>query len=169
LLSGCIQNPEETEPDVSSVPVGDVVPIIQYPDVYLVSQGFGFNLPQGWSSVIDQDDQIIRFTSPPYTLSLYFNGQHTMSQEILTGIGSLSSTIEIDGFWGDTIMDKHHLVGGADGSTMVLYLAQDALNGIWLTAYLECLGEDCTEYIPDEIETQVDWLLASYEEHGWEE
>ena len=92
-----------------------------------------------------------------------------MAREILTGIGILISTIEIDGFWGDTTMQKRHLVGDADGSTMVVYFAREAFNGIWLTGYLECLEEDCVGSIPAENEAQADWLLASYEEHGWEE
>jgi hypothetical protein len=147
----------------------DVVPYIDYPDFYRAALGFGFDLPQEWSGAWDQSARAIHFDRPPYRLTVFYDDPDYMARGTFARIGTLAGQIEIDGFWDDTVLEKFWLTITSDRPGMVVYFAQGPLNGLWLTAYLECLGEGCAVEIPYEIEDQADRLLASYEEHGWEE
>ena len=169
LVSGCRPLPTETDTPIATDLLGDVVPQIDYPDFYLASQGFGFNLPRDWSGSVDQSTQTFHFARPPYNLTIYYAVLQTTARDLLTGLAPLAGKIEINGFWGDTLMHKFRFADAESRATLVAYIAQDQLNGVWLMAYLECSGEGCQDGIPAEIEAQADWLLASYEEHGWEE
>lgn len=167
-VGACSAGFEPAQTQVSVNPMSDVVPAIDYPDVYVAGLSFGFDLPEDWDGRWEPDSETFVFTYQEYQLTISTLRPITVLRQMLQRLGEPAGYVHIQGFWNSARMRKFHLMED-DDVAVVVYFSEQPLLDRWLTATLECRADDSDCPIQAEIELAADRILASYEEHGWEE
>jgi len=152
-----------------------VVPVIDYPDVYINRYGFGFNLAEGWKAERHEEEINIILRKDRYALFVGYrwDTQPTpMHREpISSDLAEETGSLILHSFWqGEIPVTKYRLV--EDNRVMMVYYSDEiAIDSLRLTIFLreETPDDDNPQGIPPAIEAEADTIVASYEEHGWEE